>query len=473
MVNSGNRIDEEKIPEIIIRMADEKTEKGKKNLTIEGLRFINPMYEALIRVFQRNIQPKTIVQRFASDEQSLRTVIATDTLLDYLDARKRPQIESLLASGRPLEEILLTISLDLSEGHRIQNGEVLTNASGDIKNFPYLISALKNYNGAIYLPTPSIADLKKKANNIKIISRIKRSLAIGIIGTALFAGVYTTHLKVNKFSAISGDITKLEKTYTNLKSEYTALEKEMEGYAGKKEEAKKKLLDLELKISYQETAFQTLATKNQTARDEYKQKQDSLSELESNAKEKTEKLNELTTSFEKLESRQQQTLEKVKKAMEDISGISLVYSKLATQYYDVGQTNAAKLMAEKAIELDSKNISAYGTLGSVARIEGARYSALRYFEKAIEMNPTNSLAYVNLGNYYLEINNGSMAVNYYEKAIKINPEDKEARYNLGVYYAQYGDKEIAKDNFRKYLRFEDNMADPRVKEVQTKLEGLN
>ena len=252
-----------KIPEIIIKIVEEKSDKGKKNINVDGLNFINPLYEALVGVFRKNIPAGSIVNRFARDETSLRQTIATETLLDFLSTAQKTEIAGIYNSGAPLEQITKRAALYISEGSRTRDGRVLTNVASEVKANKYLIDAIRLNQPPIYLESASMPELKKTAKIMKRNNRIKITSAMGLIGLLTMAVFYSGHKKYEELtrqgmtnrqltSSYSNLVEKVEqekKKVSDLEERYTKNQEYLQEQAKLYDKKQKEILELGLKIA--------------------------------------------------------------------------------------------------------------------------------------------------------------------------------------------------------------------------------
>lgn len=141
------------------------------------------------------------------------------------------------------------------------------------------------------------------------------------------------------------------------------------------------------------------------------------------------------------------------KAIEYYSKAIELDSKNATAYNNRGNAKfildddlAATSDYEKAIELDSMFYEAYNNLGLVKMylygLNGVEY----YFNKSLEINNKYVEAYYNRGLLYFGKGNFEKSIKDFEKCIQLNPEDAEAFYVCGLARNENGDEYRGKDD---------------------------
>jgi Tfp pilus assembly protein PilF len=97
---------------------------------------------------------------------------------------------------------------------------------------------------------------------------------------------------------------------------------------------------------------------------------------------------------------------------------------------DIGDIGKAKIFCEKAIEVDSKNASAYSILGVVFIKKGQYKEAVACFKRAINIDPTYMDPYINLGFSYVQMRNFIEAKRIWEIGLEINPQCAQIQNNL-------------------------------------------
>jgi hypothetical protein len=458
-------------PEIIIKLMDDKTQKGKKTSNVEGLDFINPIYEALVSLFRKNLQPRAIVERFAKDENSLREVIATDAFLDYLPANKRPEIEQMLSSGANLESIIKTISLHLSENQRIAQGRALSNAGAYCKD-SYFLRAVANSGLDVYINSSSINSLKKKALKTKIIKRsiigalaITTSLAL-MYGASFYKADKETFNKYDRSLALaSNEYTRVENLVKEKKDELSLTKEKLDNL-------EKEIKEQENTISLKKISADSMQDKYSKLTEEYTQNSKKLNELE-------EKISAKQLIFDGLNKDISEIIDKknkVETSLKEILGDKDVYLdyflSFGAAYYNFGLDERAKDLFEKSLKLKKDEPVAKSYLGLIG-LKNGNPNGFDEILLANGANGTNALIAHNLAEGYLLRNEPSNAEIYYEKSQKLDPKLKNNYFQLGKLYAQKNNQVKAILQLRTFLILENDKDSKKAREASDLLKKIN
>ena len=156
------------ISRIVIKIGAKKTEDKKKNLRVEGLNNIHPIYEAVIALYKKYLSDSYVFNRFKINEKLnediLRTVFATDALLDKLSDSQRKQVEGMFVSGSSLDEIVDMAALQITEDKRTKDGKVLYSTSEHGGWDKYFMKSL-SYSppSCIYFQSSELDNIKSRA----------------------------------------------------------------------------------------------------------------------------------------------------------------------------------------------------------------------------------------------------------------------------------------------------------------------
>jgi Flp pilus assembly protein TadD len=102
-----------------------------------------------------------------------------------------------------------------------------------------------------------------------------------------------------------------------------------------------------------------------------------------------------------------------------------------------GNFPVAIALLKRATEIDSKNKTAWNSLGLIYLALRQDDQAISAFQKQIEVNPYDEFAYNNLGRVYWNERKYDDAVKSFNKQLETNPLDKYAHANLGAMYAEW------------------------------------
>jgi tetratricopeptide (TPR) repeat protein len=125
------------------------------------------------------------------------------------------------------------------------------------------------------------------------------------------------------------------------------------------------------------------------------------------------------------------------------------YAFLAMAYKDMGQTDLAQQMVDKALEIDPNSFEALNARGWIAwTVEFDSESARDYFSQAFDAAPNLSYLAIDLSRviYGLSPDQPEEAIGYLNDVIDQNPQNTRALFELGrIYYSGLGDPNQALD----------------------------
>ena len=107
----------------------------------------------------------------------------------------------------------------------------------------------------------------------------------------------------------------------------------------------------------------------------------------------------------------------------------------------------AKLLLQKAIQINPNFAGAHNNLGNALYELGEFQKAIRCCKKAIQINPNFAGTHNNLGLVFKELGEPQKAINCYEKAIKIDPNHANAHNNIGNIFRKLKKFQKAADYF--------------------------
>ncbi|MFA6022661.1 MAG: hypothetical protein WC781_01085 [Candidatus Pacearchaeota archaeon] len=183
--------DESNLVRLVVSIGEKK-----KDLRIEGLNNVHPIYEATAALLQRHLQDSDIHARFVKDENSLREVIATEALLDYLPDKYKQPLKNQMKTGSPLKEIVSLASLYISEDKRTQDGKPLNKVSSSDLSDKYFRKAItKSTLSEVYIQQSEMESLRTKAKELKQSAKSRLiSYAVGgsVLTLLALGGYYMT-----------------------------------------------------------------------------------------------------------------------------------------------------------------------------------------------------------------------------------------------------------------------------------------
>jgi tetratricopeptide (TPR) repeat protein len=140
-------------------------------------------------------------------------------------------------------------------------------------------------------------------------------------------------------------------------------------------------------------------------------------------------------------------IELAKKSLEvdDPTKVSQSYNLLANMMFNSGKYDEAVKFLMKAIEVDTKNVEAYMTLGHRYLAERDTENALKYLTQALKIDSTQIKAYELIGQAHLLEKAYAEAMKALEKALSLAGKNPTILYNLMLahYEAKEYDKAIS------------------------------
>ncbi len=141
----------------------------------------------------------------------------------------------------------------------------------------------------------------------------------------------------------------------------------------------------------------------------------------------------------------------------------LIEAAEALIHYKNKDTDKAKLLLDKANQLEPKNISILLLLGDIYMELNNGTLAADYYNQALELNKSSARAIVSKGVLYKRSTNYESAAQEFEKAIKMEPGYAPAHRELGECYIKLGKLSAAKEEYKKYLELSKNNCSARTR----------
>lgn len=123
-----------------------------------------------------------------------------------------------------------------------------------------------------------------------------------------------------------------------------------------------------------------------------------------------------------------------------------------------GNTEAAKPLLARALQLDPGLASAHYFSGLALKTDGDYAAAYQQFAQAAERYPNDRVNRNQMGRMLFLQRKYSQAVAEYDRTLSVDPEDLEAHYNLMLCYRGLGSDALAGREEKLYLRFKANEA---------------
>ncbi|HXI85796.1 MAG TPA: tetratricopeptide repeat protein [Verrucomicrobiae bacterium] len=127
------------------------------------------------------------------------------------------------------------------------------------------------------------------------------------------------------------------------------------------------------------------------------------------------------------------------------------YYSLGILYLQELRDKDAKLLLQKAIDIDPSVPHFNNAMGDTYLLEKRPDESIVYYKKAIEKDPKYALAYSGLGDAYAQLKERDKALTAYRKALELRPDYALVYYKLGLFYEDNNPTEAIK-NFEKYLQ---------------------
>jgi len=128
----------------------------------------------------------------------------------------------------------------------------------------------------------------------------------------------------------------------------------------------------------------------------------------------------------------------------------VIFSLLGTLYMHQGNTKQAILFLQQGVNMDPLNLERQANLASALRQDGQLDKAEQIFRHVNAIQP-NAPAYNGLGTVEISRNNLPAAHADFNRALQLDPLNMEAQYNLGLYCAQTHDAACAVSAFKSFL----------------------
>ena len=135
---------------------------------------------------------------------------------------------------------------------------------------------------------------------------------------------------------------------------------------------------------------------------------------------------------------------------------------LGNLYLDQERLDNAKLIFEKAANLNPSNLPACYSLGRLKQLENDHQGAIDIYKAMLEQQPNVGQVWNNLGVSYREIGKLDDALSSFRAAVKFAPQMAEAWNNLGVAQDELNQTENALKSYRKAITIQPDYASPHL-----------
>lgn len=135
---------------------------------------------------------------------------------------------------------------------------------------------------------------------------------------------------------------------------------------------------------------------------------------------------------------------------ENLSGIVL----LGWTLHLGGRENAAAEALQQALDKDANYVPALNALGIVYLVSGNLSAAVATHERARELKADNEIAYYNLALAYHRLEQYNLALSRAKQATTLEPQNPHPWVALALIYWQQGDKTQAKQTYNKAIQLD-------------------
>lgn len=124
------------------------------------------------------------------------------------------------------------------------------------------------------------------------------------------------------------------------------------------------------------------------------------------------------------------------KNLNKIQTLGCLFNNLGNAYSDIGNTEAAWLALEKAVQINPTLAEARANLGNIYLQKGQIDDAIYQYRMSLQINPNDAKTYNNLGNAYLRQDWLNDAISKYTEALQLDPNFIDAYQNLAIAYSR-------------------------------------
>ncbi|MFB0525550.1 MAG: tetratricopeptide repeat protein [Phycisphaerae bacterium] len=112
------------------------------------------------------------------------------------------------------------------------------------------------------------------------------------------------------------------------------------------------------------------------------------------------------------------------------------FNNLGNAYSDIGNTEAAWLALERAVQINPTLAESRANLGNIYLQKGQIEDAIYQYRMSLQINPHDAKTYNNLGNAYLRQDWLDGAISKYIEALQLDPNFIDAYQNLAIAYSR-------------------------------------
>jgi len=144
--------------------------------------------------------------------------------------------------------------------------------------------------------------------------------------------------------------------------------------------------------------------------------------------------------------------------LRDDSGVTLAYEFLGSSYEEMGESEKAERVYERALALGLESAQIRLSLGKLYLEKGRADAAVSELERSTALDPLSAEGHFYLGNAYRDAGDGARAVEQYRSALGLNASYLWAWNGLGMTLARQGAQTEALQAFRRAVDIDPSAA---------------
>jgi tetratricopeptide (TPR) repeat protein len=119
-----------------------------------------------------------------------------------------------------------------------------------------------------------------------------------------------------------------------------------------------------------------------------------------------------------------------------IQTLGCFFNNLGNSYNDLGNTEAALLVLQKAVQINPTLAESRANLGNVYLHKGQIEDAIYEYQTALVINPADAKTHSNLGNAYFRQDRLQDAIFQYTQSLNLDPNYVDAYQNIAIAYSR-------------------------------------
>lgn len=139
------------------------------------------------------------------------------------------------------------------------------------------------------------------------------------------------------------------------------------------------------------------------------------------------------------QGRVEEAIELCQSVVDDAPDYAPAHAYLAEAYASAGNFQAARIHAQRAMELDSNHPDVVRNMGYVFEMMGRNETAISYYRQVLERWPNMPHVMLALGRLYFATGQSAQAVRTLQQLTETDPENADAYHQLGVIFQTLGE----------------------------------